>query len=114
MISQNNLHSFTEIKKNELSPVTDMLTFVKKGKQKVAVTHENGKINFFEVVNMNINYEFQIAGRHSQPVYFPQITNDLNYIIGITVNFQDVQAIIIDIANKKVLLNEKQPLPSFS
>ena len=39
-----------------------MLTFVKKVKQKVAVTHENGKINFFKVVNKSINYEFQIAG----------------------------------------------------
>jgi len=44
---------------------------MEKHKLKIIVAHKNGKINFFECVNLNINYEFYIEARKDKEIFMP-------------------------------------------
>ena len=56
IISQANIDDFGVTSKPELSPITDLISYIEKNKLKIAVTYENGRINFFECVNLNVNF----------------------------------------------------------
>ena len=48
-----------------------MISYIDNHKLKIAVTHKNGNINFFDCENLNINYLFLVEARKGKEIYMP-------------------------------------------
>lgn len=114
ILSQANIHEFGVVRREEKSPVSDMISYIDRHKLKIVVTHKNGSINFFECVNLNINYEFNVEARKDKEIYMPQLTSSNKFLVCVAIEFQDQQVIVIDLLNKKVLNIDKKELNWYS
>ena len=48
-----------------------MTSYIDKHKLLIVVTHKNGNINFFECIDLDINYLFHVEGRKEKEIYMP-------------------------------------------
>lgn len=89
VLSQANIEKFGISRKNQISSVTDMVSYIDHEKLKIAVAHDNGIINFFECVNLDVNYLFHVEGRKDNLIYMPQVTSCNKYLVCVVTKFQD-------------------------
>lgn len=66
-----------------------MVSYIDHDKLKIAVAHDNGIINFFECVNLDVNYLFHVEGRKDNLIYMPQVTSCNKYLVCVVTKFQD-------------------------
>ncbi len=48
-----------------------MTSYIEKQKLKVVVAHKNGNINFYECLDLNITYLFNVEARKDKEIYMP-------------------------------------------
>ena len=64
-----------------------MVSYIDHDKLKIAAAHDNGIINFFECINLDVNYLFHVEGRKDNLIYMPQVTSCNKYLVCVVTKF---------------------------